>query len=50
MRLKKDQANLPISNFREQIVDAVSNNQVVIIAGDTGCGKSTQVWQHSTIQ
>ena len=43
MKLKKDQANLPISHFREQIVDAVSNNQVVIIAGDTGCGKSTQV-------
>lgn len=44
VKLKKDQANLPISHFREQIVDAVSNNQVVIIAGDTGCGKSTQVW------
>ena len=43
MKLKKDQANLPISHFREQIVSAVSNNQVVIIAGDTGCGKSTQV-------
>ena len=43
VKLKKDQANLPISNFREQIVDAVRSNQVVIIAGDTGCGKSTQV-------
>jgi len=43
VKLKKDQANLPISHFREQIVDAVGNNQVVIIAGDTGCGKSTQV-------
>ena len=45
MKLKKDQANLPISNFKEQIIDALESNQVVIIAGDTGCGKSTQVIQ-----
>ena len=43
VKLKKDQANLPISHFREQIVDEIRSNQVVIIAGDTGCGKSTQV-------
>ena len=43
VKLKKDQANLPISHFREQIIDAIRSNQVVIIAGDTGCGKSTQV-------
>ena len=43
VKLKKDQANLPISHFKEQIVDAVGSHQVVIIAGDTGCGKSTQV-------
>lgn len=43
VKLKKDQANLPISHFREEIVDAIGSNQVVIIAGDTGCGKSTQV-------
>ena len=43
MKLKKDQESLPISNFKEQIVNALGCNQVVIIAGDTGCGKSTQV-------
>ncbi|KAK3727046.1 hypothetical protein QZH41_012547, partial [Actinostola sp. cb2023] len=42
VKLKNDQSNLPISHFREHIVDAVKSNQVVIIAGDTGCGKSTQ--------
>lgn len=42
-KLKNDQANLPISHFKEQIVQAMGGNQVVIIAGDTGCGKSTQV-------
>lgn len=46
VKLKKDQANLPISNFKEQIIDALGSNQVVIIAGDTGCGKSTQVPQY----
>ncbi|XP_032240622.2 probable ATP-dependent RNA helicase DHX34 isoform X1 [Nematostella vectensis] len=45
-KLKRDQTNLPISQFRQQIVDAVKNHQVVIIAGDTGCGKSTQVPQY----
>ena len=43
IKLKKDQANLPISHFKDQIVDAIGGYQVVIIPGDTGCGKSTQV-------
>jgi HrpA-like RNA helicase len=32
--------------YREQILTAVRNENVVIIAGDTGCGKSTQVPQY----
>lgn len=32
--------------YREQIVTAIRNENVVIIAGDTGCGKSTQVPQY----
>ena len=47
-KLKNDQANLPISHFKEQIAQAIGGSQVVIIAGDTGCGKSTQV-QYSTL-
>lgn len=46
VKLKKDQANLPISHFKDQIVDAIGGHQVIIIAGDTGCGKSTQVPQY----
>ncbi len=34
---------LPISAAREEIVAAIRANRVVIIAGDTGCGKSTQL-------
>ena len=37
--------NLPISEFRDQIVRAVADNQVVIITAETGAGKSTQVPQ-----
>ena len=42
-KLKSDQASLPISQFKDVIVQHVKDHQVVIVAGDTGCGKSTQV-------
>lgn len=45
-KLRETQANLPIANYKEEIVSKVSENNVVIIAGDTGCGKSTQVPQY----
>lgn len=32
--------------FRDEIIEAVRNHRVVIIAGDTGCGKSTQIPQY----
>ncbi|QBG34353.1 ATP-dependent RNA helicase HrpA [Litorilituus sediminis] len=34
---------LPISESAEQIAKAISENQVVIIAGETGSGKTTQI-------
>ncbi|WP_313812213.1 ATP-dependent RNA helicase HrpA [Glutamicibacter sp.] len=34
---------LPVSARREDILDAVANNQVVVIAGETGSGKTTQL-------
>lgn len=37
---------MPILKFRTQIVNAVMNNSVVIICGDTGSGKTTQVPQY----
>ncbi|KAK4442660.1 ATP-dependent RNA helicase DHX29 [Podospora aff. communis PSN243] len=36
-------AQLPMWQFRQQVVDTVEREQVVIICGETGCGKSTQV-------
>ena len=45
-KLKESQMNLPIFSYKNQIVRAVEDNQIVIIAGDTGCGKSTQTPQY----
>lgn len=36
---------LPITNFRDGIVDTINKNKVVVISGDTGSGKTTQVPQ-----
>ncbi|GIX62752.1 DEAD/DEAH box ATP-dependent RNA helicase, putative [Babesia caballi] len=36
---------LPACMMEQEIVDAVKHNDVVVITGDTGCGKSTQVPQ-----
>lgn len=35
--------NLPITAKREEIIDAIRKRQVVILSGETGCGKSTQI-------
>ncbi|MGK0498797.1 MAG: ATP-dependent helicase HrpA [Oceanicoccus sp.] len=35
--------DLPIADKRELISDTINNNQVVIIAGETGSGKTTQL-------
>ena len=34
---------LPVSQKKQVIKDAIANNQVVIIAGETGSGKTTQI-------
>jgi len=40
-----DMANLPILQFEEKIVETVEKNSVVVIIGETGSGKSTQLSQ-----
>jgi ATP-dependent RNA helicase DHX29 len=39
----KSRVKLPIWNFKDQLLRAIEENQVVIVCGETGCGKSTQV-------
>ena len=36
-------ADLPITERRADILDALASNQVVVVAGETGSGKSTQL-------
>ncbi|XP_059076039.1 DExH-box ATP-dependent RNA helicase DExH1 isoform X2 [Cryptomeria japonica] len=36
---------LPSYKMKDQLLTAVANNQVVIVSGETGCGKTTQIPQ-----
>ncbi|XP_050561836.1 probable ATP-dependent RNA helicase DHX34 isoform X2 [Spodoptera frugiperda] len=45
-KLRQAQKDLPVAKYRNEIVAAVKNERVVVVAGDTGCGKSTQVPQY----
>ncbi|GAB2551400.1 ATP-dependent RNA helicase HrpA [Leucobacter ruminantium] len=36
-------ADLPVSQMRDEISDAIRDHQVVIVAGETGSGKTTQL-------
>ena len=43
--ISKHRSSLPIYKCRKQIVELVSQSRTVIVIGETGCGKSTQVPQ-----
>ncbi|KAL3866336.1 hypothetical protein ACJMK2_043642 [Sinanodonta woodiana] len=45
-KIRQDQENLPIFQYKSIIVEKIKEHQVVVVAGDTGCGKSTQVPQY----
>lgn len=45
-KLRNMQANLPVSEYKEEIIKTIREEKVVIVAGDTGCGKSTQIPQY----
>ena len=42
-KLQADRRTLPIYPYREQLLQAVAEHQIVIIVGETGSGKTTQV-------
>ncbi|KAF8584485.1 P-loop containing nucleoside triphosphate hydrolase protein [Ramaria rubella] len=35
--------NLPISHYRDEIISTLERSQVMVLSGETGCGKSTQL-------
>lgn len=36
-------SKLPVAAMKNQIMETINDNSVVIIRGNTGCGKTTQV-------
>jgi ATP-dependent RNA helicase DHX8/PRP22 len=46
MTIKQQRESLPIFKFRKQLLEAISSNQVMIVVGETGSGKSTQLTQY----
>lgn len=38
--------SLPVYPFREELLTAIANHQVLIIEGETGSGKTTQIPQY----
>uniref|UniRef100_A0A1A8BN18 DEAH (Asp-Glu-Ala-His) box polypeptide 34 n=2 Tax=Nothobranchius kadleci TaxID=1051664 RepID=A0A1A8BN18_NOTKA len=45
-KLRREQKNLPIFQYQDRILELVRLHPIVVVAGDTGCGKSTQVPQY----
>ncbi|XP_022903967.1 probable ATP-dependent RNA helicase spindle-E [Onthophagus taurus] len=44
--IPKNDSSLPISHYKSEIIDYLNNNEILIIHGPTGCGKTTQVPQY----
>lgn len=42
---ESDHSELPIYKFRDEIVQAVAENPIIVLVGDTGSGKTTQITQ-----
>lgn len=45
-QVTEQRSNLPIASFKDVITSTIKSNQVVLICGETGCGKTTQVPQY----
>ncbi|KAL4502593.1 hypothetical protein ABPG73_014350 [Tetrahymena malaccensis] len=41
--ISPDQEELPVHENRLAILETIKNNSVIVISGNTGCGKSTQI-------
>ena len=45
-QIRKCREKLPIFDKKQIILEKIRSNQVVLIKGETGCGKTTQVPQY----
>ncbi|KAK9246939.1 putative ATP-dependent rna helicase dhx8 [Lipomyces tetrasporus] len=46
LTIKEQRVSLPVFKLRDELVKAVRDNQLLIIVGDTGSGKTTQITQY----
>ncbi|KAK2737669.1 DEAH-box ATP-dependent RNA helicase prp22 [Myotisia sp. PD_48] len=46
LTIKEQRESLPVFKFRKQFLEAVAENQLLIVVGDTGSGKTTQLTQY----
>ena len=46
MSIKEQRESLPVFKFRDQLLRAVDEHQLMIVVGDTGSGKTTQLTQY----
>lgn len=44
--IKEQRESLPIFRLREELIKAVHENQVLVVIGETGSGKTTQMTQY----
>ncbi|CAF3771463.1 unnamed protein product [Rotaria sp. Silwood1] len=42
----QERQNLPVFTYRQQILEQIKRNNVILIRGATGCGKTTQIPQY----
>lgn len=43
--IEQARSELPIIGEEQRIMEAINENDIVIVAGETGCGKTTQIPQ-----
>ncbi len=46
MTIKQQRESLPVYRFKSELIKAVHANQLLIVVGDTGSGKTTQLTQY----
>lgn len=46
MSLREQRESLPIFRLREELIQAIRDNQILVVVGETGSGKTTQMTQY----
>jgi ATP-dependent RNA helicase DHX8/PRP22 len=44
--IKEQRESLPVYRLKKELMDAISKNQILIVVGETGSGKTTQMTQY----